>query len=101
MPCALTLFPPLNRCLARVCGQLNSHTHGFAQSVTTKAASSIAHGGMQSGPAIERLAASMLDPHLLLATCRDAVVRLWDVRAGLAPTALLRPFPRDPLAGAG
>jgi hypothetical protein len=37
--------------------------------------------------ALERLSAGQSDPRLLLAGCSDGLMRLWDLRASLAPVA--------------
>ena len=60
--------------------------------------SSVASGGSGAAPpTVDRIVLGQTDPNLLLASCSDAAVRVFDVRNNRQPALTLQPFRQPPV----
>ena len=57
-----------------------------------------ASGAASAPPTVDRIILGQTDPNLLLASCNDAAVRVFDVRNNRQPALTLQPF-RQPAVG--
>ncbi|GAX72618.1 hypothetical protein CEUSTIGMA_g74.t1 [Chlamydomonas eustigma] len=48
--------------------------------------------GTAAPPCVERIVLGQTDPNLLIASCHDAVIRIFDVRNNRSPALMLQPF---------
>ena len=53
--------------------------------------------GTASPPSVERIVLGQTDPNVMLASCNDAVIRVFDVRNNRAPVLQLQPFRTPPV----
>lgn len=53
--------------------------------------------GSASPPSVERIVLGQTDPNVMLASCHDAIIRVFDVRNNRAPVLQLQPFRQPPV----